>query len=75
MGSKSHKLLLAFLIMGFMLGSYNGNLALWAGEDPEPIHTFQCRIDSLPPADQILLHRGILISNRMELIKILEDYL
>lgn len=66
---------LVFLLSGFLLGAWNGRLAVWKDEDPQPVHVFDCRISSLPPADQILLRRGIPAANSQELAALIEDFL
>lgn len=61
--------------MGFLLGIRNGKVTLWQDEDPHPVHVFDIRADSLPPADQVLLRRGIHLADQEELWHILENYL
>ena len=63
------------LVLGFLLGVKGDFLAIWAGDDPLPIHIFSCRVSSLPPADQLLLRRGLTASDSTELTLLLEDYL
>ncbi len=65
-------LMLAF---SFILGSHNGNVALWKDGDPEPIEVFPYSVSSLPEADQKRLEEGIHVKNRRELIRLVEDYL
>lgn len=64
-----------WLCLGYLLGIHNGYLTLWRGDDPEPVHSFYVRAEDLPPADQVLLRRGIRIENDRQLYAVLEDYL
>lgn len=59
----------------FLLGIHEGRLALWVEDDPEPVRIFPRQIASLPPADQLMLRRGIVIQEQAELVGLLEDYL
>ena len=73
---KNSKQLFSALFLFFMLlGTKNGYLALWHGEDPDPVRIFPVQIQTLPPADQLLLRRGIRVASRLELLTLLEDYL
>lgn len=63
------------LLMGFLLGIHDGRLALWADPDPEPVRVFSLLADALPPADRLLLQRGIRLESEQELYAALEDYL
>ena len=63
------------LAFSFVLGSHNGYVALWEGNDPEPKEVFPYRVSSLPEADQKRLEQGIRLKNRRELIELVEDYL
>lgn len=63
------------LICGYLLGIHNGYLTLWREPDPQPLHSFYVRAEDLPPADQVLLRRGIRIKGDRELYAVLEDYL
>lgn len=63
------------LLWGFLLGSYNGYIALWQGDDPEPVKVFPYQTASVPAADQAALEKGISVDNKSELLRLLEDYL
>lgn len=63
------------LLLALLLGIRDGYLALWREEDPQPIAIFQIRADTLPPADQILLKRGIRLEDKEALLAALEDFL
>lgn len=64
-----------FFLFSMLLGVKRGYLALWNGEDPQPVFTFPVTVSTLPPADQILLRRGIIVENPQSLQALLEDYL
>ena len=63
------------LFLTFLLGNYNGFIALWQLPDPNPRVVFPYSAASLPPADQEKLEEGILIDSEDALQKLLEDYL
>ena len=63
------------LLAGFLLGIRGSRLALWREGDPHPVQVYDIRADSLPPADQIQLRRGIRLESREELWLLLENYL
>lgn len=72
---KKRNIITAILLLGFILGSHKGFIALWKDGQTEPIRTFPYSIASLPPADQQALEQGIRIKSREELLRLLEDYL
>ena len=59
----------------FLLGSYKGYIALWNDKNKDPVKVFPYSVQSLPPADQKRLNKGIEISSVEQLYKLLEDYL
>lgn len=63
------------LAFSFILGSHNGYVALWEGDDPEPKKVFPYSVSSLPQADQKRLEEGIHVESKRELIQLVEDYL
>lgn len=71
---RKNRILLS-LIFSFLLGSYNGYIALWKNSDPEPICIWEYPAAALPAADRAALERGIRIETQEELVRILEDYL
>ena len=62
-------------VLGLLLGSWKGYVALFEKGAPEPTQIFPCPVDSLPPADQTALELGIPIRNQRDLQQALEDYL
>ena len=63
------------LLLGYLLGVSDGYITLWKDDSPVPLEVFPCRAEMLPPCDQQLLAKGIHISDRLELNRLLEDYL
>lgn len=63
------------LMAGFLLGIRGSRLALWQDGDPHPVQIYDIRADSLPPADQLQLRRGIRVESREALWLLLENYL
>ena len=63
------------LICLFLLGSYKGYIALWTDESKEPAKVFPYSVQSLPPADQKKLEKGIKLSSADDLYALLQDYL
>lgn len=59
----------------YLLGVRNGYIALWQGEDPDPVITFPYLASSLPEQDQNRLKSGIYIEKESDLHQLLEDYL
>lgn len=63
------------LALGFLLGIRDGKLTLWRDGIERPEQVYDIRADSLPPADQLLLERGLRCDSREELWQVLENYL
>lgn len=63
------------LLFTFLLGSYNGYIALWKQGSTQPLQVFPYSIQSLPPADQARLQQGIPISSWEQLQMLIQDYL
>ena len=63
------------IALGFTLGIYRGQLALWKDGQEAPIRVFPIGADTLPEADRMLLQSGIRAENLSELTARLEDYL
>ena len=63
------------ILAGFLLGIHDGRLTLWREGQSHPEQIYDIRSDSLPPADQVALRRGIRVESREELWEILENYL
>ncbi len=65
----------SLLLLTFLLGIHDGKIALWSGDDPEPVKVFPYYASLLPKADQDALKKGIPIESSEDLRKLLEDYL
>ena len=72
---KKKKILLNFLLFGFILGVYEGKVALWKDHQKDPIKVIPYQVSMLPEADQKALEKGIKIDSLAQLHKMLEDYL
>lgn len=64
-----------FLALGFILGSYHGQIALWNDDCDTPLRIFPYATSSLPLSDQLDLEEGIRLTHYGDLMKLLEDYL
>ena len=63
------------IMFGFLLGVHEGRIALWKGEDPEPIKVFPYYARMLPAVDRRALEEGIRFESAEDLVRVLEDYL
>lgn len=63
------------LVFTFLLGNYQGYIALWQLPEENPMVVFPYSISSLPLHDQQQVCKGILIETELELQQLLEDYL
>ncbi|MBO5953953.1 MAG: hypothetical protein J6Q53_07540 [Oscillospiraceae bacterium] len=71
---KKYRNIYCMLLLGFLLGIHNGNVALWKTDDPKPLRVFPYAASSLPEADRKLLEKGIPIDSLGELTRLIEDY-
>ena len=69
------KIMCNVLLFGFLLGVYEGKIALWKDNQEKPIKVLPYQVSMLPEADQRVLRKGIHIDNLSQLYKMLEDYL
>lgn len=67
--------LFCIIVLGFLLGIHNGQIALWRDEDPEPIKVFPYSAQMLPVADRRALEEGIRFETKEDLLRLMEDYL
>ena len=72
---KAKRILSQLMVFGFLLGVQNGMVALWEDGKAEPIRVFPYAVSNLPLQDQQRLQQGIHLDSRLELIKLIEDYL
>lgn len=62
------------LLLGFLLGIYEGKVALWKDNQKKPIKVFPYQASLLPEADQERLRQGVHVNSISELYKLIEDY-
>ena len=72
---QKQKILCNLLVFGFLLGIYEGKIALWSDHKKEPIRVFPYSASQLPEKDRERLKSGIHFNNLNELKKFVEDYL
>jgi hypothetical protein len=63
------------LLLGFLIGSYNGRLAVWKTDDPEPYRVYPCPVYLLPKRERAALMRGIRIDSMEDVADFLENFL
>ena len=68
-------LLCAALMAVYLLGIHEGKIALWSGDDPEPIKVFPYRAALLPKKEREMLKQGIEVESLDELYRLAEAYL
>ena len=67
-------LLCCALLATYLLGTHDGNVALWKGQDPEPVKVFPYSASQLPEDARKQLEAGIPINSLRELRSLIEDY-
>ena len=67
--------ILPALLLGFLIGNYNGRLAVWKEDDPEPYRIYPCPVYLLPRAERQMLQKGIRIDSMEDLSNFLENFL
>ena len=63
------------LLLAFLIGNYEGFIALWRDGAADPAIVFPYSVSSLPLPDQQLVSNGIYLDSEAELNRLLEDYL
>ena len=63
------------LLLGFLVGSYNGRIAVWKDDDPQPCRVFPCPVYLLPKKDRDALQAGIRIDDMDDLRHFVENFL
>ena len=63
------------LMAVYLLGVHEGKIALWSGDDPEPIQVFPYRVSMLPRKEREMLKEGIQVESLEELYQLAEAYL
>lgn len=69
------QLLCCAILSLYLLGIHDGKVALWKGDDPEPIRVFPYRASMLPEEAQSKLKAGIPIDSMEDLNRLIEAYL
>ena len=69
------RLICPVLLLGFLIGTYNGRIAVWKGDDPEPYRVYPCPVYLLPKAEREALRRGIRIDTMEDVSDFLENFL
>ena len=69
------KIIANIMLFGFLLGVYEGKIALWRDNQKKPMKVFPYQASMLPEEDQKRLEEGIHVDSLRELHKLVEDYL
>lgn len=69
------RLVLPLALAVYLLGIHDGKIALWHGDDPEPVEVFPYRAALLPEEDRQRLEKGIPIDSMEDLRRLVEAYL
>lgn len=69
------KHLSVLLLAVYLLGIHDGKIALWSGDDPEPVRVFPYSASMLPQEARAYLEKGIPINSMAELDRLIEAYL
>ena len=72
---KKQKILASVLLFGFLLGIYEGKVAVWKDGKKEPVRVFPYSVSMLPEKDQKRLESGLHFNSIGELKEFIEDYL
>lgn len=72
---KLSQLLCCALLSLYLLGIHDGKIALWSGDDPEPVKVFPYSASMLPEDARKQLEAGIPINSMDELRRLAEAYL
>ncbi len=75
MKKKARTCLARVLLLGFLVGCYNGRLAVWQDDDPQPVRVFPCPVYLLPKKDRDALQNGIRIDDMQDLRHFVENFL
>ncbi len=71
---KYSRILCGLLLTGYLIGVHDSRVALWQGQDPEPIHVTSYPVALLPLKDQTDLAAGIQAATSAEAARLLEDF-
>ena len=59
---------------GFVVGTWEGRLAVFALGEAQPMQVYEVYIASLPPEEQVRLREGVTVPDRPTLAALIEDY-
>lgn len=59
---------------GFVVGAWQGRLAVFALGEPQPMRVYEVYIASLPPEEQARLKEGVAVPDHPTLAALIEDY-
>ena len=69
------KSIVLLILLGFLVGSYNGRIAVWKDDDPEPFRIYPCPVYLLPKKERDMLGRGIRIDDMNDVQNFLENFM
>ena len=69
------KLFTLLLIASWVLGSYDGYIALYNQNCPQPLEIYPYKTQILPKTDQQALAEGIPVRDADQLTRLLQDFL
>ena len=69
-----HKTASLLLLLGLILGTYKGYVALFEEGATEPRQIFHYKVETLPPADQVALESGIPVRDMDRFAQLMEDF-
>ena len=72
---KRQNLLCSILLFGFLLGIYEGKIALWKDNQTKPMRIFPYSASMLPKEDQKRLEQGVEIDSLQQLRQLVKEYL
>lgn len=58
----------------YTLKEYNGKIAVFCSDEPEPVKVLERFVKELPEEDKKLINRGISVYSESQLQKLIEDY-
>lgn len=70
-----YKRSLSLCLLGMVLGAWQGRVALFSADRPEPVQVYPYRLEAFPPDDQQALRQGIEVGSEEDLRRLLADFL
>jgi hypothetical protein len=59
---------------GFVVGTWEGRLAVFVLGEAQPTRVYEVFVASLPPAEQVRLQEGVAVADHLALAALIEDY-